>query len=112
VRLDPGLQAERTLLAWQRTCLSVAAGGALLVHVSVDRLGPAGLVAGVLCLALAAFAYLASIHRYRSVHRGLDGSGRVDDVGIVGALVAAAVVTLNIAVIGILVAQVRHLLGS
>ncbi|WP_129358314.1 MULTISPECIES: DUF202 domain-containing protein [Micrococcaceae] len=71
---DPGLQPERTLLAWQRTCLALAvviAGGTRL---AMPVLGAPIVVLGTISLALLTFSWLGTIHRYRGVHRSLTGS--------------------------------------
>ncbi|MBF4621697.1 DUF202 domain-containing protein [Clavibacter sp. VKM Ac-2542] len=66
---DPGLQPERTALAWRRTALALVAGSLLGLRVLPTLLGAAGLVvaaAGV----IAALAVLTTAHlRYRRVHR-------------------------------------------
>ncbi len=49
---DPGLQPERTTLAWQRTALSAAVGALLLVRDGILRSEPLSLVAGVVLSAL------------------------------------------------------------
>lgn len=73
---DRGAQAERTALAWQRTGLSTAAVGLLLVHAY-----PAGQVVppwpGLLLLAAgAAMAAVVAPVRYRHIeHAVRSGSG-------------------------------------
>jgi uncharacterized membrane protein YidH (DUF202 family) len=94
MRLGPGLQAERTLLAWQRTSLSVAVVGALLLHLSVERFGMIGVAASVAALTVSVVAHLASRRRYSSVHRDPDGFGRAPDAGAPCALVSLALVAL------------------
>jgi len=72
---DPGLQAERTALAWRRTCLALLTGSLIAARILPELFGPwsalAGL-AGVVCAAI----LLASVHRrYQRQHRGLNGEG-------------------------------------
>jgi uncharacterized membrane protein YidH (DUF202 family) len=64
---DPGLQPERTLLAWRRTALAL----------------------GVAAVAAAAFAYLAAALRYRRTHAALTAAARLPGDGAALAAVAA-----------------------
>jgi uncharacterized membrane protein YidH (DUF202 family) len=62
--LDPGMQAERTYLSWQRTGLVVGGVGALLLHTAIDGHPP--LVApGLLTLLIAAALTARARRRYR-----------------------------------------------
>ncbi|MEU4289933.1 DUF202 domain-containing protein [Kribbella sp. NPDC026596] len=61
---DPGLQPERTLLAWRRTALGLIANGILLIasgHGSSDVRTGLGIV--VLTLALACWAAVSAVYR-------------------------------------------------
>jgi uncharacterized membrane protein YidH (DUF202 family) len=68
---DPGLQPERTLLAWRRTALGLVANGVLLLAsghgTSNVRLG-LGIVVTV--LALSCWAAVSAVYR-RVVHTGI-----------------------------------------
>ncbi|WP_424184628.1 DUF202 domain-containing protein [Actinokineospora sp. G85] len=66
--LDPGLQAERTRLAWSRTALTAAACGALLLHAARSV---AGVVGGVVVLGLACALLVCGAARYRHVRRSV-----------------------------------------
>lgn len=59
VLLDPGAQAERTALAWQRTGLALVGVGAVLVH--VDGSGSSHLSLAVGLLDIAAGAVLGAV---------------------------------------------------
>lgn len=65
--LDPGVQAERTALAWQRTALSLAAAGVLYLHATVGRAWL--LVPGAVLLVVAAATLLAGWRRYERLHQ-------------------------------------------
>ena len=61
---DPGLQPERTLLAWRRTALGLIANGILLIasgHGSSDVRTGLGIV--VLVLALSCWAAVSAVYR-------------------------------------------------
>ena len=98
---DPGLQIERTLLAWQRTALALAVGSAVAIRVFAVVIGPSGLVIGIAGLVLAAVAYAIAWRRYRRAHLALTAEARLPDVGPDIAIVGAA--TLLLALAGIVV---------
>ncbi|GAB2590879.1 hypothetical protein GCM10027168_25140 [Streptomyces capparidis] len=52
-RRDPGLQPERTALAWQRTALAAAVAAVLLVRGGVTGHAPLETAAGILAAAVA-----------------------------------------------------------
>jgi hypothetical protein len=80
---DPGLQPERTALAWRRTGLALTVGSLIGLRVLPPLLGPAAFVLAGLGV-VASLAVLAAAHRrYRRVHRLLlaardDGHTRAD----------------------------------
>ncbi len=66
--IDPGLQAERTMMAWQRTSLGVGAIGALLLHHTGGRTllaipGAAGLLAALVLLVATEHRYVRTVRR-------------------------------------------------
>jgi hypothetical protein len=111
---DPGLQPERTALAWRRTALALVAGSLLGLRVLPTLLGAAGLVvaaAGV----IAALAVLTTAHRrYRRVHRILTAgsAGPGDEPGTAAlpggalpALVAALTACAGLAALALALAR-------
>lgn len=78
---DPGLQPERTALAWLRTALVVTVGSLVGLRVLPHYWGPVGLVvAGAGALASMALIGLA-VRRYRLTQRRLIGAGPPDGPG-------------------------------
>ena len=61
---DPGVQPERTALAWQRTALATAAGSAIVARHTVGPLGPGALVVLAVSLGLALAAFVLGRRRY------------------------------------------------
>lgn len=58
---DPGLQPERTELAWRRTALSLSAGSLLAMRILPDALDSVyGVLPGVAGLILAASVWVAA----------------------------------------------------
>jgi uncharacterized membrane protein YidH (DUF202 family) len=85
--VDAGLQAERTLLAWQRTCLAVAVAAAVAVRFLVAEIGLGAAAVGIAALVLVVFTWIAATVRYRRAHRNL--SSNPDQLGLHGIPVAA-----------------------
>ncbi|KHK95499.1 hypothetical protein LK09_19195 [Microbacterium mangrovi] len=88
---DAGLQPERTLLAWRRTCLSIAAGFVATIKYFTDAIGAWAIALGVVGLGLAGMAWFVCTLRYRRVHRGLVNRGALTSGGTLPLLVAGAV---------------------
>jgi hypothetical protein len=88
---DPGLQAERTELAWRRTALSAAACSALLLHTAARGGWGFGVVPGVLTAAVALAVALAGRRGRRQRWRGggLDRSHLAIGVLLVTACLSA-----------------------
>lgn len=62
---SPGLQNERTALAWQRMALSVLAGSAIITRVTLDRLGVVALIGLAVTVPLCVWVLVESERRYR-----------------------------------------------
>jgi uncharacterized membrane protein YidH (DUF202 family) len=96
---DPGLQPERTLLAWRRTCLAFAVASLFGMRFTLEALGPLALVAGVIGAGLAVMAYLLAATGYRRTHHALRDEGALRRGGL--PMLAA---TAGVLVIGVLCA--------
>lgn len=84
---DPGLQPERTLLAWRRTCLALAVASAVIVRFGGESIGAFAAVLGIVGIATAAAAYIVASHRYRSAHSAIVHDAEVAPDGLALALV-------------------------
>jgi len=94
---DPGLQPERTLLSWRRTCLALAVASLVSVRFAAEVLGLAAVVFGVVGMAMAAGAYVAAGHRYRRAHRALSTDGELPTDAAALLLLLGALVTVGAA---------------
>ena len=103
---DPGLQPERTALAWRRTGLAVAVGAIAGTRLLVPALGAGALVVGLLGLTLAALLVLGSTRRVRRAQACLLQDGNLVS-GPGGRLIAAvciACTSLGVAALSVVVA--------
>lgn len=66
----PGLPAERTRLAWDRTAIGLGAHAAVLLLHNGNQPGPLRLTIAALSVGLAGFAVLAGVLRARRVQPG------------------------------------------
>lgn len=98
---DPGLQPERTFLAWQRTVLALAVACALAVRFTAPHIGAAAIIAGIAGLGLAIAAYIGVRYRYRRAHSALQKSAALYTVGS-GPLAALAASTFMLGVLAAL----------
>lgn len=88
---DPGAQAERTLLAWTRTCLALAAVALVLVRLSVGGAVLPSVGAAVVLLAALGLS-VAARRRYLVVSSGSDRPP--DRLALAATVVAVAVAAL------------------
>lgn len=102
---DPGLQPERTALAWRRTGLAVAVGAFLGMRVLAPALGAGAVVVGLLGLALAALLVVGSTRRARRVEVALLQDGCLAS-GPGGRLVATVCIACTAVGVAALVAVV------
>ncbi len=66
----PGLQAERTTLAWTRTSFALLANGALLTLKNLhSAAGLPGLIPALLAATAASCTYVIALHRQRTLER-------------------------------------------
>jgi len=73
---DPGLQPERTALAWRRTALAIGVGSLLLLRLLPSALGDSRWVlAGIAGLAATVLLWTASRRRGRTVDHALAHHG-------------------------------------
>ncbi len=95
---DRGLQPERTLLAWRRTCLSLAVGGAIGLRLA-GHLDFGAVMAGLVCItsiAAAVSARVAAGWRYQRMHVSLVSSGQHAEGAVPLAMLAAAAMLLAV----------------
>lgn len=61
---DPGLQNERTALAWQRTALSLVAAAAVMARLTWSSIGVGAVVVLAVATGLATWVFVESRGRY------------------------------------------------
>jgi putative membrane protein len=112
---DPGMQPERTALAWRRTALSMAAGSLVAVRVFPASLGLWAAVPAAIAFAISVVVFVAAHQRYRRNHSVLlterDPDTRIALAG--GALIAlVASATLAFGVIAAIILISKELHGT
>ena len=93
---DVGMQAERTLLSWRRTCLSLGVGSAAVVRLTAPDFGVLAILLGSCGVAFAAGAYLAAPLGYRRAHDQLRSKGTLPASGIAIALMSATLLVVGL----------------
>ena len=89
---DPGLQPERTLLAWRRTCLGLLVNSFLLMRGGALHGEPAAIGAGLLVIVLAGWLYARVRTRLRCAPGGC--ASLPDRLALMAAAGAALLVCL------------------
>lgn len=92
---DPGVQNERTALAWQRTALALLAGALLTARIAATDSPAVGLALAVVALAVAPGLLLAARYRYARCARALHATRPVGD-GRLPATAAALAIGLGL----------------
>lgn len=92
---DPGLQPERTLLAWRRTCLAFVVASAVALRFTVGSFGVVAVIISLVTAGLSAAAYFLMAHGYRRVHRALTAEDQPPSPGIPIAFACAATLLLG-----------------
>ena len=93
--VDPGLQLERTLLAWKRTSLALGVAVAVAVRFAAESLGPSVAALGAPGIGTALAAYLVAARRDRDLRERLGATGRRPADGA-----ALGLLTVTLLVIG------------
>lgn len=86
---DPGLQPERTALAWRRTALAIVVGGVIALRYFPSTLGPWAAVLAFGIITAGALVLRAADSRYRFTRR-LDANTVLSPDGRLPLLVAVA----------------------
>lgn len=100
---DPGLQTERTLLAWRRTCLAFGVASLVAMRFTVEAAGVLAVFAGVVGAGLSVAAYVAAAIGYRRANTALHSTGSLDHGAAPIALATAAALVLGAACAGYLI---------
>lgn len=95
VPYDQGLQPERTLLAWRRTCLSFALASIVLTHYTAQEFGLLAVIMGLVGAGLAVASYFLASHGYRRVHESLHTRGTTGEDGTPFLLATLAVLAIG-----------------
>lgn len=92
-RFDPGLQLERTVLAWRRTALSLVLGSLVSLRILPPALGPWSLVPGFAGLALSVLLWMSATRRSARTSVALYAGKPLPD----GRLVLQVAITVSLA---------------
>jgi uncharacterized membrane protein YidH (DUF202 family) len=101
---DPGLQPERTLLAWRRTALALAVGSVAGARLALPVLGALAVGVGIVGAIAALSAYLAASVRYRRSHHALVAGEPLPGGAVPLAALTGAAALIGIAALGFVLA--------
>lgn len=102
---DRGLQAERTLLSWRRTCLAFGVLSLVVARFSLEALGLLALGVGVIGAGLAVFAYALTSVGYRQAHDALHARGELTRDGRPILAVVLGCLTIGVLCAGFLIVR-------
>ncbi|WP_406249057.1 DUF202 domain-containing protein [Microbacterium sp. M] len=105
---DPGLQPERTQLAWRRTALSIAVVSLIAARALPLILGSGvWVIPGVVGVAVSALFWVAAARRARAVDQALSARhpDRMPDARLIAGL-AAFVIAAGVLALGVLLVAV------
>ena len=105
VLFDPGLQPERTALAWRRTTLTLAVGAVVSFRLLPPVLGVWSIAVGIAGLLVSAAIWILASRRARRVQTALLTSS--DQLPGGGLSLFLAVIVIGSAVLGLLYTAVR-----
>lgn len=109
---DPGLQPERTLLAWRRTFLALGVAGAVAVRFAAEVSLYVAIPLGLALVALALTGYLRVARRYRRVHEGLHARGELATGGVTITIMALTLLIVALSVVVYLVGMIAELASA
>lgn len=103
---DPGLQPERTELAWRRTTLAIALGSLVSLRLLPDVFGHAlWVIPGCLGLVLCGLIWVGSRRRFHRISRTLIAGGVLHaENGAALAALGAFVAAIGLAALGLALA--------
>jgi len=96
---DPGLQPERTALAWRRTVLSLGVGALIALRLLPPVLGLWSFAAGIAGVVLAGVLWVLAGRRARQTRTALLGSQPLPGAGL---LLLLTLVAAGAALLGVL----------
>jgi len=100
MKRDPGLQPERTALAWRRTALAMLVNGGLLVRAAVESHAPALGTVAVLVLLASMLMFAVGAHRRQALVQA--ATHRAPHAAIVLLLLAAVWLACGAALMNLL----------